>query len=243
MYEKRLQQFLKESSLKHRSQPAKAQGAPMPSKKSRPLNQLIKLPSIDVIDIPQTPLDIIIKTRHTVRLYDLTEMPIETLSYLLYATQGNRDKKKQIVFKTVPSAGATQPFEVCLLINRVTGIKPGLYQYLDATHQLNLISDDTSLMTRIKEASLHDVMVDKAAVLYMLIAHHEITAYRYSERAVRYLFMDSGHVMQNLYLTATQFDFGMCAIGHYDDDLINQALDLDDKAFVIYMATLGAPHA
>ncbi len=243
MYEKRLKRFLQETSVKNQSTSPKALGEDPPKKVSRPRNQLIKLPSIDAINLPQTPLDLIIKARHTVRLYDPVPMPLETLSYLLYATQGNRDQKKHIVFKTVPSAGATQPFEVCLLINRVVGIKPGLYQYLDHTHQLNFISDDASLINDIQHASLHDVMTAKAAVLYILIAHHEITAYRYSERAIRYVFMDSGHVMQNLYLTATQFDLGMCAIGHYDDELINQALALNDKAFVIYMATLGKPHA
>ncbi|TFF84957.1 SagB/ThcOx family dehydrogenase, partial [Candidatus Heimdallarchaeota archaeon] len=64
--------------------------------------------------------------------------------------------------------------------------------------------------------------------------------YRYSERGYRYLFLDAGHVCQNLYLAAECIDFGVCAIAAYNDDKMNAVLDLDGKKqFAIYLATVG----
>jgi SagB-type dehydrogenase family enzyme len=64
--------------------------------------------------------------------------------------------------------------------------------------------------------------------------------YRYSERGYRYMFLDAGHVAQNLYLVAKDFNAGVCAIAAYDDEKMNALLGLDgEHQFVIYMASLG----
>jgi SagB-type dehydrogenase family enzyme len=64
--------------------------------------------------------------------------------------------------------------------------------------------------------------------------------WRYSERGYRYLFLDAGHVCQNLYLAGEALHCGVCAIGAYDDDAIDQLLGLDGvEQFVIYAASVG----
>ena len=243
MYEKRLKRFLKESSLKYQSPPLKDTLEDRPTVKQRTHLKTVDLPNIDTLQIKDAPLLDIIKTRHSERKYAPQPIPLDHLALMLYAMQGIRAVKKNIVFKTVPSAGASQPFELCVLIERVDGVSKGLYQYLEATHQLGLISDDETQIQAIIDASKHGKLLENASALFILIAHHNVTAYRYSERGIRYLFLDAGHVMQNLYLTAEGLKHGVCAIGHYDDNAINQALSLDAQAFVIYMASLGVIHA
>jgi SagB-type dehydrogenase family enzyme len=64
--------------------------------------------------------------------------------------------------------------------------------------------------------------------------------WRYHQRGYRYLFLDAGHVCQNLYLSAESIGCGACAIGAYDDDMMNALLHLDEKnEFVIYLAAVG----
>ncbi|MFW6299092.1 MAG: nitroreductase family protein, partial [Bacillota bacterium] len=59
-------------------------------------------------------------------------------------------------------------------------------------------------------------------------------------RGYRYIFLDAGHVAQNLYLVAEQIGCGVCAIAAYDDDRLNTLLGLDGEAqFVAYVASLG----
>jgi SagB-type dehydrogenase family enzyme len=64
--------------------------------------------------------------------------------------------------------------------------------------------------------------------------------WRYGERGYRYLFLDAGHVCQNLYLAAEAVGAGACAIGAFDDDALNAELGIDGESlFAVYAASLG----
>jgi len=82
--------------------------------------------------------------------------------------------------------------------------------------------------------------VATSAVTFIWAAVPYRTVWRYSERSYRYLYLDAGHVCQNLHLAAESINCGICAIGAYDDDAADQLLGFDPPdMFVIYMATLG----
>ncbi|MBP0975383.1 MAG: nitroreductase family protein, partial [Oscillospiraceae bacterium] len=56
----------------------------------------------------------------------------------------------------------------------------------------------------------------------------------------RYIFLDTGHVCQNLYLAGYTNQIGVCAIGAFKDDVLNVALGVDgEEDFVVYGATVG----
>ena len=64
--------------------------------------------------------------------------------------------------------------------------------------------------------------------------------WRYGERGYRYVYLDAGHVCQNLYLAAQSVNSGVCAIGAFDDDELNKLIGLDgEEQFVAYLATVG----
>jgi hypothetical protein len=64
--------------------------------------------------------------------------------------------------------------------------------------------------------------------------------HRYGPRSARYIFLDAGHVCQNLYLSAYTHQIGVCAIGAFNDDALNAALGLDgENDFAVYGATVG----
>ena len=64
--------------------------------------------------------------------------------------------------------------------------------------------------------------------------------WRYGERGLRYLFLDAGHVCQNLHLAAESISAGACAVGAFTDDQLSQVLDLDGvDRFVVYLAGVG----
>jgi SagB-type dehydrogenase family enzyme len=83
-------------------------------------------------------------------------------------------------------------------------------------------------------------MLRTSAVIFIWVAIGYRMTYRYGNRGYRYMHLDAGHVCQNLYLAALAVDCGVCAVGGFYDDKVNELLNLDGvENFVIYMATVG----
>ena len=64
--------------------------------------------------------------------------------------------------------------------------------------------------------------------------------WRYGERGYRYLFLDAGHVCQNLYLAAEAVGSGACGVAAFSDDGVNGFLGIDgEQQFALYLAAVG----
>jgi SagB-type dehydrogenase family enzyme len=65
--------------------------------------------------------------------------------------------------------------------------------------------------------------------------------WKYRERAIRYLFLDAGHICQNLMLAATALGLGSCPVGAFFDNEVEQLLQVDgEEEAVLYLAAVGA---
>ncbi len=198
----------------------------------------IKLPDPKDLD-PKVSFKTLVDQRRSVRAYDKTAMTLLELSFLLWCTQGVKESTtRPVTLRTVPSAGARHPFETYLLVNNIDGLEPGLYRYLAIEHTLQFIR--TGCKTELTEACLGQEMVPRSAVTFFWAATVYRMTWRYVERGFRYLYLDAGHVCQNLYLAAETIDYGVCAIAAYDDDAVDKAIGLDgQERFTVYCATVG----
>lgn len=203
---------------------------------------LIDLPDPDTIDLGGYDLRQAIEERRSLRRYTEDSLTLEELSYLLWLTQGVKkvDEKRHVVWRTVPSAGCRHPFETYLSINRVDGLEPGLYRYVSTENKLVALRIDDTFNDQLTEACMNQRQVDTSAVTFIWAAVPYRTVWRYSERSYRYLYLDAGHVCQNLHLAAESINCGICAIGAYDDDAADELMGFNPpEMFVIYMASLG----
>jgi SagB-type dehydrogenase family enzyme len=194
------------------------------------------------IDLGKYDLRQAIEQRISLRHYSGDSLTLEELSYLLWLTQGVKsiNEKRGVPLRTVPSAGCRHPFETYLSVNRVKGLEPGLYRFVASTHQLVALEMDATFNDRLTEVCLGQRQVATSAVTFIWAAVPYRTAWRYSERSYRYLYLDAGHVCQNLHLAAESINCGVCAIGAYDDDGADALLGFTPpEMFVIYMASLG----
>ena len=142
--------------------------------------------------------------------------------------------------RTVPSAGARHAFETYLYLQRVEGLAPGLYRFLPLEHALVELSLDSACLSAVPAAFKLPALVEQSAVTFLWAAVAARMEYLFGLRAYRYLFLDAGHVCQNLYLAAHTLQLGTCAIGSFDDQRINAALALDGEAeFLNYAASVG----
>ena len=140
----------------------------------------------------------------------------------------------------MPSAGARHAFETYLLVNRVDGLEPGLYRFIATRHALLRVEAPADADVQLTAASRQQEHILQSAVTFLWVAVVERMTWRYVERSLRYLFLDAGHVCQNLYLAAESIGCGVCAVDAFDDELVNPLVHADGVSqFTVYMATVG----
>ena len=182
----------------------------------------------------------LVDQRTSVRAFAASALTLDELSYLLWCTQGVKSVEYGHTFRTVPSAGARHALETVLLVNNVEGLWPGLYRYLALKHGLKEFILSDRIGSEIAHACLGQNFIKAAPVSFIWYAVVDRMTWRYNQRGYRYLFLDAGHVCQNLYLAAETIGCGACAVAAYDDDRMNEILRLDGaEAFVIYLAAVG----
>ncbi|NLY54044.1 MAG: SagB/ThcOx family dehydrogenase [Firmicutes bacterium] len=201
----------------------------------------IDLPRPETLAMPAVDLTQAIEARKTWRKYTGEPLSLAELSYLLWATQGVKQvTSRPTTLRTVPSAGARHPLETFILVNQVEGLRPGLYRYLALEHQLAEVCLEADVRERLVAACGKQVFVGTSAVTFFWVADAYRSVWRYQERAYRYIYLDAGHVCQNLYLAAQVVGGGCCAVGAYNDDQLNAELGLNGvDHFVVYAATVG----
>lgn len=236
--------FMEKSQCKNLSQSDRDKKLSVPSPILPPSEsaKIIKLPEPDFFEDKEVNFLELVEMRTSVRRYTGAKMSLKDLSYLLWCTQGIKmvSPNGTTTLRNVPSAGARHAFETYLLVHHVEDLATGLYRFLPFEHSLVEVSVADDMDAAMVEAFMHQPMISTSTVTFIWSAVLERMAYAYAERAYRYLHIDAGHVCQNLYLAAQSLNFGCCAIGHFDDEKLNQALKLDgEKQFAIYAATIG----
>ena len=163
------------------------------------------------------------------------------LSTLLWATQGLTGRQGDIYFRTAPSAGGLYPVETYLLVRAVEGLDPGIYHFRPLTADLEFLKggDYAGVLA---SAALGQELVADAQVTFIWSAVLERGKWKYRERAYRYIYIDAGHIAQNLYLAAEGLGLGACTIGAFFDDDVNRLIGVDgSEETVIYLGCVGWP--
>jgi len=181
----------------------------------------------------------IIAKRRSHRDFTDTPLTMNQLSLLLFACQGVTAQEYGYLFRTAPSAGALYPIETYLLVNRVATLPRGIFHLNISQFSLELIQEG-SFYKALTKAALDQGMVSSSAVTFIWTAIVNRSKWKYHERAYRYIYMDAGHIGQNVYLAATALDIGCCTIGAFYDDEINAILGIDGATeTAVYMASIG----
>ncbi|MEA3225981.1 MAG: SagB/ThcOx family dehydrogenase [Planctomycetota bacterium] len=184
-------------------------------------------------------LDEVLKRRKSIR--DFQDKPISKgqLAYLLWATTGIQRVEDGYEFRTVPSAGALYPIETYLVVNNVKGLDAGIYHYSIRAHQLEQLRQG-DFRRQIAAAALGQRMCAAASVVFVWSAVFERCKWKYGQRAYRYIYIDAGHIAENLALAAVSLNRGSCEIGALYDEQVNAIMGVDgiDES-VICMAVVG----
>ncbi|HUT27339.1 MAG TPA: SagB/ThcOx family dehydrogenase [Methanomassiliicoccales archaeon] len=190
---------------------------------------------------PIAPLDQTLRSRKSVRDFETGPLALEDLSYLLWASTGITRRERGFEFRTAPSAGALYPIETYVAVNNVQGVSPGIYHYSITEHSLELVRKGV-LGSEVARAALDQGMCAKAPVVFIWTAVFERCRWKYGERAYRYVYLDAGHVAQNLALVAVSLELGSCQMAAAYDDEVNELLGVDgEEESALYMSVVGRP--
>ena len=235
--------LLKSTQSRVKGQTPQELGLPQPALELPlpPAAPVIPLPDPHRLEIPEMSLREAIEQRRSVRKYSGASLTMEELSYLLWLSQGVKEiTPRPATRRTTPSAGSRHALETYLLVNRVQGLEPGLYRFAASQHAVCNLNASSLIHEEISHACWDQGQILQSAVTFLWVAVSERMFWRYTDRGFRYLFLDAGHVCENLYLAAAAIGCGACAIGGFRDDLLNETLNLDGEAlFVIYLASVG----
>ncbi|MGY0800038.1 putative peptide maturation dehydrogenase [Lysobacter sp. A286] len=132
--------------------------------------------------------------------------------------------------KTSPSGGGLHPTEAYLIVQDVEGISPGLYHYHPVDHALEpLPAPALPLAEFAKLALAGQHWFANAPVLVVLTPRfgRSFWKYRHHAKAYRALVLDSGHLSQTLYLSATELGLGAFVTSAINEVDIERSFGLD----------------
>jgi SagB-type dehydrogenase family enzyme len=186
-------------------------------------------------------LDMAIKQRKSIRNFQAKQLSQGRLSYLLWASTGIQRIEEKYEFRTAPSAGALYPIETYIIVNNVKKLEAGVYHYSVKSHELELIKHG-DFRQAITMAALGQDMCASAAAVFVWTSIFERCKWKYGQRAYRYIYLDAGHIAENLALSAVSLNLGSCEIGALYDDHVNAILGIDGtEESTICMAVVGIP--
>ncbi|MFQ5952162.1 MAG: SagB/ThcOx family dehydrogenase [Candidatus Omnitrophota bacterium] len=207
--------------------------------KEYPGKKRVKLPHPETTS--KISLDEAVKKRKSVRDYSSKPLSEKDLSYLLWISNGINRKEHGYEFRTVPSAGALYPVETYLVVNNVESIPKGVYHYSIKDHLLEEIKEGDFSETVARAALGQDMCADAGAV-FIWTGIFQRSKWKYGERAYRYVYLDAGHVAENLALASVGLGLGSCQVAALFDDEINEIIGVDGiEESVIYMSVVGYP--
>jgi|UniRef100_A0A7C3SJ88 SagB-type dehydrogenase family enzyme len=163
--------------------------------------------------------------RRTVRHFAARSLSLSQVSQLLWGTQGVTDPRG---FRTAPSAGATYPLELYLVVGErgVENLAPGLYRYNPQAHALEPAAASGDLRQAVARASLHQGWMAEAPVIVIIAAEYRRCMARYGNRGIQYTHLEAGHAGQNLFLQAEAIGLACGIVGAFEDRTLSQLLKL-----------------
>ena len=188
---------------------------------------------------PGMSLEEALRLRRSVRHFSATPLTTAQVGQLLFAAQGQVEDADGRPLRTAPSAGGTYPMELIVAVRDVAGLDAGLYRYLPEVHGLRLCAAG-DVSTELMHACLSQPWVARAQAVVIVTGSPERIRPRYGDRSAQYIFLEAGHLAQNLLLQATALGLGAVPVGSFTEERLQALLHLD-RAWetIVYVIPVG----
>lgn len=188
----------------------------------------------------------VLKRRRTCREFQRRSISTDQLSALLKWTFGkqryyNNSRLDRRIIRTSPSGGARHPIEAYVVVQRVRGLRSGIYHYSVEHHGLTLLRKGKvpKLGQRLFSGQM---WVEDAAIVVFLTAVLPRSMWKYDHsRAYRVVLLDAGHIGQTFHLVSTALELGVFTTAALCDRAVETELGIDGVNEVIVYAGAAGP--
>lgn len=196
--------------------------------------EYLRFPSITLPEItqpPQADLFTAIASRRSQREFSGEGLQLDQLSALLKYSCGEFNKTSEGTeggYRAQPSGGARFPIEMYVLLfsSKEKELKPGVYHYNVKKHTLEWMWEGGDMFED-KSFLMKSGWTKKASALLVMTGVFWRTQNKYQARGYRMVGIETGAIMQNLYLVSGALGLKCVAFAGTNDDKIEQLLDLD----------------
>lgn len=194
------------------------------------------------IDLPRAPgnaFDEVLLARVTCRNFDAERpLPLPVFARLMqrvFAAQGRIEGAPDTTFlkKTSPSGGGLHPVEAYCLLQHVEGIAPGLYHYDCVRHRLAPLPAPAIPLDELASVAVcHQHWFANAHAMVLLVPRYDRTFWKYRQhkKGYRVIALESGHLSQTLYLSATEAGLGAFITAAINEKPLEDAFALQPMA-------------
>lgn len=210
----------------------------------RPGRELISLPDDVSLDAD---VESVLQQRRSVRSHTPAPVSRRDVARVLRHGAGVStvdDGKRK---RTYPSPGALYPTEIYVAALRTDDLDAGLYYYNAKRHGLRVLRrDDPEAIRRdvlggFRSGKTNDARsFDDVPMVVLLTGSFWRVKFKYGSRGYRYVLQESGHLAQNLLLAAEAAGLAGFPYAAFDDERMNDLLDVDGvNEATLYTVLLG----
>ena len=184
----------------------------------------------------------VMESRTSEATANLRAMSFEDLSDLLYYAYGSKQVstgKSALTKRNAPSAGGLYPIELFFFARKIDQIPDGLYYFDSPKHEIVLFDESVDYDTIANCYVSQDPIVNKNLVFFFCPIFNK-SIFKYHNRGFRFVFMEAGHIAQNILLVATSLQRQAIPICGYFEYKLDQLLRLDGYEFsCVYTLGVG----
>jgi len=170
--------------------------------------------------------------RRSVRWFRAPDLEPAQIGQLLWAGQGISNLA--LGRRTAPSAGKLYPMKLYVVK------RDGVFMYAPAGHKLLQLASDDRRSSLVDTAG-QQTWILSAPVIIVISGNPDLLRRQYRDRSERYLYLEGGHIAQNILLQAVSLGLGSVPVGAFDDGGVAKVVGLPAEEQAVYLLPVGYP--
>lgn len=185
-------------------------------------------------------LESALQKRSSIRNFTQSALQLKKLAYILKRSIAQDETNSGLDGYTFPSGGGFYPIETYILACKIADIKPGLYHYSATEHALGFIREKDVLETKDINSLFGAAFESQPAGILLMTMNKNRCIKKYGSLSYVLSLIEAGHRGQNICLTATTQNIGVCPLGGGKYTEINTLLEIDgNNEHYIYAMAFG----